>query len=73
MLCSPFVKTLADDGRRYTASCIYCSRILFREAARIGEVQLRMVEYHILVCRPLIAIERSSEILRHLSIAEKAA
>ena len=69
----PIVKALEKDGRRYTASCVHCSRTIFREAVRIGEVQLRMVEYHILVCRPLVAIERSSELLRHFNISECAA
>ena len=32
-----------------------------------------MVEYHILTCRPLVAIERSSELLRHFTISERAA
>ncbi|MEO6028537.1 MAG: hypothetical protein ABIR79_16850 [Candidatus Binatia bacterium] len=32
-----------------------------------------MVEHHILVCRPLVACESSSELLSHLNITERAA
>jgi hypothetical protein len=66
------VKTPAEDDRRYTAKCVHCARIIFRSARQIGDNQLRMVEHHILVCRPLVAYERSSELLTHFNIAQAA-
>jgi hypothetical protein len=67
------VDTTSDETRRYTAKCIYCARIIFTSARNIGDNQLRMVEHHILVCRPLIAYERHSELLTHFRIAATAA
>jgi hypothetical protein len=67
------VDTTADETRRYTAKCLYCARTIFRSARTIGDNQIRMVEHHILVCRPLLAYERDSELLTHFRIAATAA
>ena len=63
------VETLIEDDRRYTAKCTHCARTIFRAARRIGDLQLRMVEHHILVCRPLVTCDDSSELLSHFKIA----
>jgi hypothetical protein len=67
------VDTDTDDNRRYTAKCVYCARTVFSSARSIGENQLRMAELHVLICRPLVAYERRSELLTHFRIAAAAA
>ena len=67
------VETISNDDHRYSARCVHCARTIFSAARRIGDIQLRMAEYHILVCRPLAPIQQSSELLRHFTIADSVA
>lgn len=67
------MEPLQEVDRRYTAKCVHCARTVFRAARHIGDLQLRMVEHHILVCRPLASFERASDLLSHFNIADTAA
>ena len=58
----------AEPSDRYTGTCVHCARTIFRAARRVGDVQLRMIEHHILVCRPLLSFRRSSDLLRQCRI-----
>jgi hypothetical protein len=55
---------------RYTARCIHCARIAFRAARRLGDIQFRIIESHVLVCRPLATIETEPDLLAHFTITE---
>ncbi|HEY2389456.1 MAG TPA: hypothetical protein VGK30_21080 [Candidatus Binatia bacterium] len=57
----------------YDARCLYCARQVFRAARRLGGVQLDMIENHVLACRPLEPIERTTDLLVHFKITETAA
>jgi hypothetical protein len=57
----------------YAAECIYCARLVFRGARRLGGVQLDMIENHVLACRPLDPIERVDDLLGHFKITKTAA
>jgi hypothetical protein len=54
----------------YTATCIHCARVVFRRARRVGDVQLTMIETHVLVCRPLATHDGVAELLAHCRISE---
>lgn len=62
----------AQPDERYTGRCLHCARTIFRAARRVGELQLRMIEHHILVCRPLLNFQRSSDLLRQCRIDHRA-
>ena len=62
----------AEHGPRYTAECVYCGRTIFREARRIGDLQRRVIENHMLICRPLVQLTGTSTLLRHCHIRESA-
>jgi hypothetical protein len=53
---------------KYTATCAHCARVVFRDARRLGEVQLTMLENHLLVCRPLASIACASDLLEHCRV-----
>ncbi len=57
----------------YTATCIHCARVVFRRARRLGDVQLTMIESHMLVCRPLANHDGAAELLAHCRISETPA
>lgn len=61
-----------EHAPRYTASCRYCARIVFRSARHLGEVQLIMIESHLLVCRPLARIESPADLFDHCRVSESA-
>ena len=61
-----------EHDRKYTASCRYCARVVFRDARRIAEVQLAMIESHVLICRPLASIAHTSELLAHCKVVATA-
>ena len=52
----------------HTATCIHCARVIFRRARRIGELQLAMMQSHILICRPLVATTHADDVLAHCRI-----
>ena len=58
--------------RRYTATCVHCARVVFRSARRVGDVQLTMIEHHLLVCRPLATVARAADLLGHCKVTETA-
>jgi hypothetical protein len=55
---------------RYTVACAHCGRILFRDARRLGDLQLEMIESHVLICRPLAAVEHTADLLAHCRVIE---
>jgi len=55
-------------GSKYTATCVHCARVVFREARRLGDVQLVMLETHLLVCRPLASIAGAADVLAHCRV-----
>lgn len=57
---------------RYTATCMHCARVVFRNARHVSEVQVTMIESHLLICRPLATIERPTDLFAHCRIAETA-
>jgi len=57
---------------RYTATCVHCGRVVFREARRLGDVQLVMLESHLLVCRPLATIACAADVLAHCRVTATA-
>jgi hypothetical protein len=59
-----------DDARRYTVDCMHCARTMFTSARRIGEIQLMMIETHLLVCRPLATLEGAAALLGHCRVRE---
>jgi len=59
--------------RTYTATCVHCARVVFRRARRLGDVQLTMIESHVLVCRPLATHDGADELLAHCRISESTA
>ncbi len=59
-----------DHALRYTVNCIHCARTVFRSARRIGELQLMMIETHLLVCRPLATLAGAADLLRHCRVSE---
>ena len=56
------------DHCTHTATCIHCARVIFRRARRIGDVQLAMMQSHILTCRPLVATTDANGVLAHCRI-----
>jgi len=56
---------------KYTATCVHCARVVFRDARRLGDVQLTMLESHLLVCRPLAAIECATDLLQHCRVTKR--
>ncbi len=63
---------LQPVGSRYTATCVHCARVVFREARRLGDVQLTMLESHLLVCRPLATIADAADVLAHCRVTSTA-
>ena len=63
---------LLQLASRYTAQCIHCARVVFRGARRLGDVQVHMIENHVLLCRPLVAVEQMEDLLGHFRITESA-
>ena len=59
---------LQEHDRKYTATCRHCARVVFRDARRMAEVQLAMIESHVLICRPLASIAQTSELLAHCKV-----
>jgi hypothetical protein len=59
-------------GSKYTATCVHCARVVFREARRVGDVQLTMLESHLLVCRPLASIACATDVLAHCRVTTTA-
>ncbi len=57
----------------HTATCIHCARVIFRRARRIGDLQLAMMQSHILTCRPLVATTHATDVLEHCRIAADGA
>jgi hypothetical protein len=58
-------------SHRYTGQCLHCARTVFRDARRVGDLQLTMIESHILICRPLATPERASDLIEHCKITER--
>ncbi len=63
----------SQRSSRYTAKCVYCARIVFRDARRLGDIQVRMIQSHVLICRPLAVIGNEPDLLGHIKIIETAA
>jgi hypothetical protein len=63
----------SSEAVTYTARCIHCARLVFRRAYRLGDVQLDIIENHVLACRPLDPIERVEDLLGHFTITETVA
>lgn len=57
---------------KYTATCLHCARVVFRNASRLGDVQLIMLESHLLVCRPLATIACATDVLAHCRVTMNA-
>ena len=58
------------QAHAYTAACIHCARVVFRRARRVGEIQLTMIENHVLICRPLATLACVDDVLAHCRITE---
>jgi hypothetical protein len=67
------IEPLERSTVMYAAECIYCARLVFRGARRLGGVQLDMIENHVLACRPLEPMERVDDLLGHFKITKTAA
>jgi hypothetical protein len=63
---------IQEHVQRYTAQCAHCARTVFRDARRIGDFQLTMIEIHLLVCRPLVMIAHATDLLAHCKVTERA-
>jgi hypothetical protein len=55
---------------RYTGKCVHCARTIFHGARLIGHLQLSMIENHLLICRPLVALDGVADLLEHCRISE---
>jgi hypothetical protein len=67
--CAMAIESYASQ-HTYTATCIHCARVVFRRARRLGDIQLTMIESHVLVCRPLATHKGAAELLAHCRISE---
>ncbi len=56
---------------KHVATCIHCARVIFHSARRVGEPQLTMMHSHLLVCRPLVALQQVDDVLAHCRIVEE--
>ena len=64
---------LLPPPSRYTAQCVHCGRVVFRDARRMDDLQVRMIESHMLLCRPLAVVDEVDDLLGHFRIIESAA